>query len=195
MLARVLTICAVCLAAGPAAAGGSDADQIEEAYRTVYQIDIEDAKGRHRSIDKVVVLLEDRAFTAKVRYGFSRTNQNRVDYSGVPIVGRLSQHRFDKEDVTPANRVGEARIDGSVLALVVDEGAAVVEADVEGVAVLNKAFAYETRLPLKPGEWAASVARPNWTGAGRLVGDVYWTGGGPLIALVRPFVVTDGGLW
>lgn len=185
------------LLAVPAEAGrGSDADQIEEAYRTVYQIDIEDAEGRHRSIDKILVLDGQGVLVAKGWKGFRRTNQNRLDYSAVPYAGRFSQQRYDKEDFAPTFRVGEVRIDGAVMAFVLDEGAEAPRDEVAALAVLNQGFAFETRVAIKPGDWDRAGEGPEvWRNRGRLIGEVYWTGAGALMALVRPFVVTDSALW
>ena len=170
------------------------ANEQEDSFgdaRTVYQINLKDEDGRPSTIRQLVVVSEEGALYAKTRHGLSRRNQDRVDYSSVPLIGKFSEHRYDKPDFSEANRVGAVRVDRGLLFLVLDQGAPVTLGEVRRIAVLNQEFAFETRRGLgAPNPQGAATSAP-----GREVGGVFWTGGGTLMALVRPFVVTDGGLW
>jgi hypothetical protein len=115
-----------------------------------------------------------------------------MDYSNVPFFCQLSEHRYDKENLNTATQVGSAQVYGGRLVLVLDPNAAVSTSQIQHLAILNQNVAYETRRRLKSGDvsW-----RGNFEGAGRQIGTVHWTGVDRLIALIRPFVVMDSGLW
>ncbi len=187
-------LAALCLALGPlaAVAAGGDGGPDENEQRTVYQIEIEDAAGRHSSIDRVILVGDDVTRVAKARLGIARGNQNRLDYSSIPLIGKLSEHRYDKEDFVDANRVGVVRIDGHDLIMALAPGAALKAGGIAKLAVLNKTFAFETRAPL--GRLEAS-GREAWDARGREIGALYRQGDDRLLGLIRPFIVTDAGLW
>ena len=192
MIRRWIAVAALVAALGPALALAGDPDRDDGAARTAYQIDVRDGDGRGASIDRVMVVGDGTARVAQVRQGFSRRNQARVDYSAVPVLGHLSEHRYDKEDFGGADRVGVVRIDGRDLILLLDVGVAPAPADVTMVAVLNGQYAYESRRPPRS---AKREDRAAWESRGRQVGALYRNGDGRLLALIRPFVVTDSGLW
>lgn len=195
MFVRIGTVAALSvLLAAPALAGDRDGDRRDDDRRTVYQIDLEDAERRHSTVDRITAVDGEGALVVKGWKGLSRSNQNRIDYSGAPLLGRFSENRYDRQDFAAHNRVGDVRIDGDEMALVLDDGADVPRDEVLRLAVLNTSFAYETRVKLKPGDWSKG-APADWRSRGRSVGGVYWTGAGALMALVRPFVVLDGAAW
>ncbi|MEQ9123966.1 MAG: hypothetical protein RIM80_15540 [Alphaproteobacteria bacterium] len=193
MRSALARLAIVVLAAAPLmAAGGGDGGPDPSETRTAYQVDIRDREGRGSSIDRIVVVGDGQVRVAKARKGMARRNQSRIDYSAAPLVGKLSEHRYDKEDFEDAQRVGVARVDGHDLILVLDTDASVALDGVAKLAVLNGDVAYETRRP--PGGAEAAEASA-WAAKGREVGKVYRYGDDALLALVRPFVVTDSGLW
>lgn len=121
-----------------------------------------------------------------------RRNQNRIDYSSVPFFGQLSEHHYDKENLNTATHVGSVQVDGRRLILVQDPNAAVSTSQIQHLAILNQNVAYETRRRLKSGD---ASGRAGFEGVGRQIGALHWNGGDRLIALIRPFVVTDSGFW
>jgi hypothetical protein len=169
---------------------GGDGGPDEDENSIVYQADIQDRNNQYASVTKILVSGPDGALSASGWRGFDRRNQNRIDYSATPIFGQLSEPRYDKQDFTEYNRIGEVRVDGSTLAIVLDEAASEKLADIRMIAVLNQNHAFETRGSLK-----ASGSAAGWQSRGRVVGDAYLIGDGVALALVRPFVVTDSGLW
>jgi len=182
----------VVFAAAPLMAAGGDGGPDPSETRTVYQIDLRDKAGRGSSIDRIVVVGDGQIRVAKAQGGMARRNQNRIDYSVVPLLGKLSEHRYDEADFADARRAGVARVDGHDLILVLDADASVDVGAVAKLAILNRDAAFETRRP--PGG-AEAADRAAWAGKGREVGQVYRYGDDALLALVRPFVVTDSGLW
>lgn len=175
--------------AAPATA--SEGDRFSEDFdpRVVYQIDIEDSKGRHSSIDRMLTFVGDaKGLVIKARRGIDRRYQARLDYSATPFFGQFSEHRYDKQDFSDEARVGEARAVGYDLVLLLDDGFA---SPIKSIAVMNKNFSFEARRAPKVD---ADEARADWQGRGRKVGDVYRYGDS-LLVLVRPFVVTDSALW
>lgn len=169
---------------------GGDGGADEDENSIVYQAEIQDRDNQYASVTKILASGPDGVLSASGWRGFDRRNQNRIDYSAVPIFGQLSEPRYDKEDFSDYNRIGEVRIDGSTLAIVLDQDATEKLADIRMIAVLNQDQSYETRGSLK-----ASGAAAGWQSRGRVVGDAYLTSDGVALALVRPFVVTDSGLW
>ena len=180
------------MAVGPTAATARDPDRDETESRTVYQIDVEDRDHRGGSIDRLVVVGDGGTAVARAWHGVARRNQSRIDYSSVPFAGQFSEHRYDKEDFVEANRVGVVRIDGNDLILALAPGAQLAVADIGRVAVLNGPFAYETRRRLSGHD---HKGRETWDRRGREIGLLYRHGDGNLLALIRPFVVTDSALW
>jgi|GEM_PF-1989057 len=176
----------------PTMATAGDPDRDANESRTVYQFDVRDSQHRGGTIDRIIVVGDDAALTAKTRHGVGRRNQARIDYSFVPFVGKLSEHRYDKEDFVEAMRIGVVKIDGNDLILAVAPGAAFQAGDVAEVAVLNGNFAYETRRRLKKRDHAG---RDVWDRRGREIGVLYRLGDDRALALIRPFVVTDSALW
>ncbi len=170
--------------------GGAESDQ--EANRTVYQIMLEDREGRHSTSVDLFVVGKGQARVAKTQPGIARRNQARIDYSAVPLVGHLSEHRYDKEDFTPEDEVGLVKVDGDRLIFLLNLTGAPKPKEVKKLVVLNKSFAFETERGLKAGR---AVGHAGWDKRGRTVGILYWNGDGTLKALVRPFVVTDSGVW
>ena len=83
----------------------------------------------------------------------------------------------------------EVCIDGSTLAIVLDENAAEKLAEIRMIAVLNQDQAYEAWGSLRAGSAVAG-----WQSRGRVAGDAYMTGEGVALALVQPFVLSDSGL-
>lgn len=185
-------LAAFCVAATffGAAAAADEREFGTNENRGVYQIDIQDRDGKRSSLETLLVVSDDATLVAKTRHGIGRRNQDRVDYSIVPLIGKLSEHRYDKADFSPANRVGRVLVVGATLYLSLDAGATPPLADIRRIAVLNGKFAFETRR--RPKYVAASGRMAD---RGREIGGVYWTGGDTLMALVRPFVVTDSALW
>ncbi len=108
------------------------------------QANIQDSDNKNASVTKNMVSGPDGIFSASGWWGFDRRNQNRVDHSAVPFFGKLSEPRYDKEDSTEYNRLGEVRIDDSTLAIVSDENATEKLAEIRMIAVLNQDQAYET---------------------------------------------------
>ncbi len=190
MMTRLLAAVCIATALIGASAAADEQEFGTNENRAVYQIDIRDSESRHSSIETLLVVSDDATLVAKTRHGIGRRNQDRVDYSFVPLLGKLSEHRYDKSDLSPANRVGRVLVDGVTLYLSLDAGAKPALADIRRIAVLNESFAFETRRRPKYVESAGRLAD-----RGREIGGVYWTGGETLIALIRPFVVTDSGLW
>ncbi len=191
---KLAAIFAVCIAAattmGAGGDGGPGADRNDN--RTVYQIDLTDSEGRPSTIDRIFLLGDGRARVARTQKGIARRNQNRVDYSAVPVIGKLSEHRYDKEDFAPSTLVGTVRAEDNRLLLLIDADAAVQPKDIMRIAVLNGEVAYETRRGLLPGE---AVGYAGWNERGREIGTLHWRGDDILLALIRPFVVTDSALW
>ncbi len=169
---------------------GGDNGPDEDENSIVYQADIQDSQNRYTTITTIMVAGPDGTLSASGWRGFDRRNQNRLDYSATPIFGHLFEHRYDKEDFDDYNRIGEVRIDGNKLAIVLDETAAERLAEIRMIAVLNQDASYETRGGLK-----ARGADAGWRTRGRVVGDAYISANGAALALVRPFVVTDSALW
>lgn len=169
---------------------GGDNGPDEDENTIVYQADIQDRDNQYASVTTILATGAGGLLSASGWRGFDRRYQNRIDYSAVPLFGHLSEPRYDKEDFADYNRIGEVRIDRSVLAIVLDEDATEKLADIRMIAVLNQDQAYETRGGLK-----AKGPDAGWRSRGRVVGDAYLIGDGVAIALVRPFVVTDSGLW
>ena len=185
---------AAALLAGPVLAQGGDggAPGDAEDNAIVYQIPLQLEGGGFEMVKKFVVVGEGRAKVGKTQIGVDRRNQDRVDYSSAPLIGHLSEHRYDKEDFTPANQVGEARIDGDKLVIVLSMAGAPRTDEITGVAVMNQNFTFESRGALKSGD---AVGYAGWDKAGEPLAPVYWIGGKRLLVLVRPFVVTDSALW
>lgn len=171
-------------------AQGGDQGPDEDENKLVYQAEIQDRDNKYASVTTVLVAGPDGVLSASGWRGFDRRNQNRIDYSSVPIFGALSEHRYDKEDFTAYNRIGEVRIEGSTLAIVLDADAAEKLAEVRKIAILNQDAAYETRGGLK-----ARGVEADWRSRGRVVGEAFIDGDGVAMALVRPFVVTDSAFW
>lgn len=190
-LTRVFSrTCIGALAAIALMGAGGDGGPDENENTIVYQAEIQDSDNHYASIEKILVIGADGTLSASGRRGFDRRNQDRIDYSSTPIFGHLSEHRYDKEDFVEANRIGVARIDGGILAIVLDEGAIGHLSDIKMVALLNRDSSYETRGSLK-----AKPAKTGWHTRGRQVGIVYMAADGAALALIRPFVVTDSALW
>lgn len=177
---------AACLAGAANGEGGES----ETESRTVYQVDVRGEASGNRTFDRIVVQSGSARLVAKTRRGIARLNQDRVDYSSIPFLGGLSEHRYDKADFVDARRVGQAYAAGDTLTLTLDKPVDI--GAIHTIALLNQEFAFETKATIQSGAWTdAAPTDP----AGDAIGDVFLTEGGRLAALIRPFVVTDSALW
>lgn len=181
------------LSLGLSAQGGDGASNDERgAGGGGYQIDVEDSKGRHMTVERIEAFDGENMLLAKTRHGIDRLDQDIADYSFIPVIGKLSARRYFKEDFVAANEVGAASVDGRVLVVTLNEGALKDLASVTKIAVLNRKFAYETRR--RPSSKPATNAEGDREG-GRSVGKAYLLKNETLAILIRPFAVTDAALW
>ena len=181
------------LSLGLSAPGGDDASNDERgAGDSAYQIDVEDSKGRHMTVERIEAFDGEKMLLAKTRHGIDRHDQDRADYSFIPVIGKLSTRRYFKDDFVAANEVGAASVDGRVLVVTLNEGALKDLGSVKKIAVLNREFAYETRR--RPKTKPATNAKGDRDG-GRSVGKAYLLNDETLAILIRPFAVTDAALW
>jgi len=109
-----------------------------------YQTNIQDSDNKCASVTKNMIPGPDGVFSASGWRGIDRSNQNRVIYSAVPFFGKLSESGYAKEDSAEYNQFGEVRIDGSTLAIVLDESATEKLAEIRMIAGLNQDQACET---------------------------------------------------
>ena len=190
MSRRFFKLTGLLVAAVLAGAANGEGGETESEDRIVYQIDVTAEGGSNQTFDKLVVQSSEWAFVAKGWRGFSRSNQDRVDYSAVPFFGQLSGHRYDKNDFQAINRVGTAYADGDTLTLRLDDGVDARRA--AKIGVVNQEFAYETRGRIDGDDWKKSAIGPP---PGEEIGGVFFTESGRLVALIHPFVVTDSAFW
>ncbi|MCA8929080.1 MAG: hypothetical protein KDC18_13510 [Alphaproteobacteria bacterium] len=173
------------LAASGAAREGDDprADYIDN-YGTFVPLRLEG--GGAATVRRVFLNVGGRVQSVDPGVGVVRQNQNRLDWSRVPLIGKLAEDRYNEADFKPDRSIGDAYFaDGTVWLDLSDEPR---DRRYPQVAFLNQDYAY--RLKSEP---TPTNVHPLPNGPpGQLIGRVFRDAAdGTLLVLVHPFIVTD----
>jgi len=178
---------AVCMAFGamPAMAGEGDGPRSSyvDDYGTVVPLQL--AGGTPATVRRVFLNVGGKVQTASPDSGVERQDQNRLDWSRIPLVGQLAEDRHNEADFAPENSIGDAYFaDGTIWLDLSDDPAGRRYPRIE---FLNQDSAYRLKMPPAPAPAQALPSGP----PGELIGHVFRGDDGALLVLVRPFVVTD----
>lgn len=117
--------------------------------------------------------------------GVERVDQNRLDWSGIPLIGKLAHGRYNEADFTADREIGDAYFaDGTIW---LDLSGEPTGHTYRELVFLNQTYAYQLADRPLPAKSASLPGQP----PGRIIGQVYRGGDGSLLVLVKPFVVTD----
>lgn len=184
--AGLAAICVAALNWGVAAFAEENDDQrssyVDDRFEYVPLLPEE---GGSITVRRILLNAGGEVLSADPGDGVERVDQNRLDWSGVPVVGQLANERYNEADFTRARNIGDAYFaDGTVWLDLSDEPP---DRDYGALVFLNQKYAYQLNARARP---AKSVSLPNQP-PGRIIGQVYRGSDGALLVLVRPFIVTD----
>ena len=141
--------------------------------------------GGSAFVSQVFLNIGGTVHAASASEGVVRSDHNRLNWSGVPLIGRFSQARFRASDFTESKIIGEAYFADNTVWL--DLSAQQRNRRFTAIAFLNESFAYRLNAAPMPDRNTAVPELP----PGNEIGKVYPGNDGTLLVLVRPFIVTD----
>ncbi len=141
--------------------------------------------GSAANVDHVYLNVGGRVLSASAKPGVMRNDQNRLDWSGLPGVGQLAEHRYRRSDFDPSREIGEAYFDRGVVWLDLSDEPR--HSTYREIVFTNQDFAYRMAAQPAFNRDIDIPARP----PGREIGKVFLSDHGQLLVLVRPFIVTD----
>lgn len=152
-------------------------------YNTVVPLQL---KGGERAVVRWVYLnVGGQVQAADPGAGVVRYDQNRLDWSEIPLIGRFAHDRFNQSDFAPEKAIGEAYFLNGTVWLDLSEDAA--DRRYPRIVFLNQDYAYIMDAAPAPSPAMDLPEGP----PGRLIGGVFRGENGVLLVLVRPFVVTE----